>query len=297
MMRAVGITELLSALPGAIVVLFALVTQLGDFWFTFSVCALLYLLGPLTPRIGAGVSRDRVAMVLALLVTAVTLTLALKAAFGLPRPPGADVPAHVEIVPAGFRGVYAWMATSDGFGFPSGHAMMTLLVWGGLAWAIRSGTRRTRVQIAGTVVALVGLSRLVLGVHYLVDVLAGFLVAGFVLWLALARLRTPQRVFALSVLIALGGILAAGLTRDTAAALGLAIGGTTAWTLLGERLPSPTQRGGAVTTACGIAAVGSLLVAGLGLELTPPVVLGVAAVGIGLLLALPLAGERVAKNV
>jgi len=145
MIRTLGVTELLSNAPGVVVVLFALVTQLGDFWFTFLACTLAYLLGSHVPLLGDGLSRERAATVLSLLTLAVALTVSLKTAFALPRPPGADVAAHAELVPAAVRDVYVSMATGHGYGFPSGHATVTAIVWGGFAWALRVGTRRQRV--------------------------------------------------------------------------------------------------------------------------------------------------------
>jgi undecaprenyl-diphosphatase len=70
--------------------------------------------------------------------------------------------------------------------FPSGHAMNSLIVYGLLAHMllphIESPARR-RVLVVGTAVliAAIGYSRLYLGVHYLSDVVAGFLAGG--LWL------------------------------------------------------------------------------------------------------------------
>ena len=296
MIRAVGVTEVLSALPGAVVVLFALVTQLGDFWFTFSACALLYWLGPRTPKLGRGLTRDRTAMLVALLAGAVALVVSLKAVFALPRPPGAGTATHAELLPVTLRGVYESMATGEGYGFPSGHATVSLLVWGGFAWALRVGTRRSRTAVAAAVVGLIGLSRLVLGVHYLADVLAGFALAGTFLWLALAALGTPERVFGLAAVVAGVALVVAGLSRDTGAALGLTVGGAVVWSLVGDGIPEPTRRGVAFTVVLGVATVGVLLGGTLGLDPTPGVVALAAALGTGLLLALPLAGERLAEK-
>lgn len=296
MIRTVGVTGLLSALPGAVVVLFALVTQLGDFWFTFLSCSLLYWVGSRTPRVGRGLTRERAAMLVALLAGAVALAVSLKAVFALPRPPGAGTAAHADLLPAAVRGLYESMATGEGYGFPSGHATVSLLVWGGFAWALRVGTRRTRAAVAGTVIALIGLSRLVLGVHYLVDVLAGFAVAGAFLWLALGALGTPTRVFALAAGVAALAVLVAGLTTDTAAALGMAVAGAAVWPLIADGVPEPTDRGAAVTTALGVGTVVVILGATLGLDPVPGVTALAAGLGTGLLLALPLAGERLAKK-
>ncbi|MEF8974262.1 MAG: phosphatase PAP2 family protein [Haloarcula sp.] len=297
MIRAVGVTEVLSALPGAVVVLFALITQLGDFWFTFLACGLLYWLGPWTPKLGHGLTRDRTAMLVALLAVAVALVVSLKGLFALPRPPGAGTATHAELVPAALRGVYESMATGEGFGFPSGHATLSLLVWGGIAWALRVGTRRQRAAVAATIIALIGLSRLVLGVHYLADVLVGFAIAGAALGLGLGVLKTPERVFGLAAVVAVVGLLVTGLSRDSAGALGIAVAGAVVWSLVGERIPEPTRRGVVVTALLGVTSVGFFLGVTFGLEPTPAAVTLLAGLGTGVLLSLPLAGERLAKKV
>ena len=295
-MRAVGVTEVLSALPGAVVVLFALVTQLGDFWFTFLACGLLYWLGPWTPKLGQDLTRDRTTMLVALLAVGVALVVSLKGVFALPRPPGAGTATHAELLPAALVGVYESMATGEGFGFPSGHATLSLLVWGGIAWALRVGTRRQRTAVAATIIALIGLSRLVLGVHYLADIVAGFAIAGTALALALGGLKTPERVFGLAAVVAVVGLLVGGSSRNAAGALGIAVAGAAVWSLLGDEIPEPTRGGVTVTALLGVVSVSLLLGVTFGLHPTPAVVTVLAGLGTGLLLALPLVGERVAKK-
>jgi len=276
-------------------VCFAVLTQLGDFWFVSTASLLAYWLGSATPWLGRGLSRERAAMVVGLVATAAAVSVALKAVFALPRPPNEATVAAAAGLAFPVGAFYESVVTGHGYGFPSGHATTTVLVWGGFAWALRVGTRRQRYAIAATAVAVVSLSRLVLGVHYLVDVVAGAAVASAVLWLALAKLRTPTRVFALVTVVAVVGVVAGGVTRDTAATLGLGLGGLVAWTLL-DGTPQPTRQGGAVTTVLGVLWLGA--VAAVVVLATPPTPLVglLAAVGTGGALALPLVGERVAKK-
>lgn len=74
---------------------------------------------------------------------------------------------------------------TDGWSFPSGHAMSSLVCYGVVALvfapALRTGARRAVTVGTVLVVAVVGLSRMALGVHYLTDVLAGWLLGS--LWL------------------------------------------------------------------------------------------------------------------
>jgi len=77
----------------------------------------------------------------------------------------------------------------DTYSFPSGHAMVSTAAYGALAYLAwgRLGSRRSHgILLAGTtmLVALIGFSRLYLGVHYLSDVLGG--AAGGAFWLALS---------------------------------------------------------------------------------------------------------------
>jgi undecaprenyl-diphosphatase len=76
--------------------------------------------------------------------------------------------------------------TLTSYSFPSGHAMGSTLLYGMLAAIVIGHTRDWRLRAlaiaaASTVVAMICFSRIYLGVHYLSDVVAGFL-AG-VVWL------------------------------------------------------------------------------------------------------------------
>jgi membrane-associated phospholipid phosphatase len=89
------------------------------------------------------------------------------------------------------------------FGIPSGHAQNALGVWGLLALYFR----KTRVWIGGlTVVFLIGFSRLYLGVHFIHDVLAGWLLGLLILWLfnvwwKRAAVWLPKQTFGFQVTV------------------------------------------------------------------------------------------------
>ena len=73
------------------------------------------------------------------------------------------------------------------YSFPSGHAMMSLIAYGLLAYFLWIGTPRRVLHVLVTsavilLVLLIGFSRLYLGVHYFSDVLAGFAAGG--VWLS-----------------------------------------------------------------------------------------------------------------
>jgi membrane-associated phospholipid phosphatase len=120
------------------------------------------------------------ALMAAALFGAEALNMSLKAAFERPRPSFEEP-----------------LATAAGFSFPSGHAMISLTVYGALAFVIAAGarTRREKVLVVGsalTLVLAIGFSRVYLGVHYASDVLAAYC-AG-VAWLALCGLTLCLRV-------------------------------------------------------------------------------------------------------
>jgi undecaprenyl-diphosphatase len=78
------------------------------------------------------------------------------------------------------------VATARGKSFPSGHAMSSTVAYGALLLVFLPaiGRRYRPLVIAGTValVAAIGFSRLALGVHYITDVLGGYVLG--LAWLA-----------------------------------------------------------------------------------------------------------------
>ncbi|MFB6194777.1 MAG: phosphatase PAP2 family protein [Haloplanus sp.] len=214
--RGIGETAVVETAPDAVVDLFGLLTRLGDPVTLFLVVVAGYLLAD-----HLGVPAERMATALALALGAFALTLALKHAFALPRPPG---------------------AATDGYGFPSGHALGATVVYGGLAALF--DRRRVRIAAAALIV-VVAASRVVIGVHYLVDVVAGVGVG--VAYLATALRAGPgwppervtavdaRRVFTLAVGVGLLA-LAVAVVRDTVVATAAAAGGWIGWTVAADRV-------------------------------------------------------------
>lgn len=90
-------------------------------------------------------------------------------------------------------------AAATGWSFPSGHATAAMAVYGFIAYAIARALPGVRerfevVYWAAVLIGLIGFSRIFLGVHYLTDVLGGFLVGGF--WLligfGIAEAKRPR---------------------------------------------------------------------------------------------------------
>lgn len=301
MTRGVGLAEWLSELPEVVLVLAAVLTQLGDLWFLTLVVTGGYWLGRHTPRLDDAVTRDRMVAVLGALVLGIALTETLKVIFGVPRPPWFVADPTLAGLEGPLATAYAWLAGAGGFGFPSGHAIATTVGWGGLAWAIRAGDRRHRVAIAAAVVTVVSLARLVLGLHFLVDVVAGVAVGLGALAVVLRSRPWPVLPFALATAVAVVGVAVAGLTTDTAGVVGLSIGVTGGWLLGGPAAVRSERAAGAgaakLTTLLGVTLVlPPVAIAVLG-PFRPVVTLLVAMAAGAALIVLPLVGVRVEEKI
>jgi len=90
--------------------------------------------------------------------------------------------------------LFPWLTGAGGWSFPSGHTLNAVVLGGLLVWLIGwrlSGWRRAALGVwAGLWAALIGLSRVYLGVHYPSDVLASLAVGGLCLLVALYGYRT-----------------------------------------------------------------------------------------------------------
>jgi undecaprenyl-diphosphatase len=115
----------------------------------------------------AGRQSEAIALA-ATLAGSAALGQALKFIFARPRP-------HV----------FPWLTTAGGWSFPSGHTLNAVTLAALLAWLVgqRLSGRRRVVFVAalGLWAALVGLSRVYLGIHYPSDVLASMTLGGFCL--------------------------------------------------------------------------------------------------------------------
>jgi len=173
---------------------------LGQPEFFLLVVALLYWCA--NPRLGL-----RLGLLMAI---SAGLSTALKIAFHLPRPYWVSPEVRA-------------LASHPSFGLPSGHAQGAVTFWGLLAADARRGWFSLFVV---ALVFLIGASRIFLGVHFPVDVIAGF-AFGLAILIGFLALEEPvgRRIAALPVsrqiLLAFAGSIALVLTSLAAlAALG-----------------------------------------------------------------------------
>lgn len=222
MSRGVGEVEAAQRLvPEGLLPVVEFTTRLGDVSTLVAVTVVAALL----------LGRDRGAHLFGVVIGGFALLAGLKAALALSRP--SETLHLIET------------ATT---GFPSGHALGATLVYGGLALALDTGTRRARIAAVVPLVVAVSLSRVVLGVHYLIDVGVGAAVAATYLWLMERYTRgDPTRAFVvatlLSALAVVAGIAfgptprtaclgAVCLDRDTASVAAASVAALLAWIAL-----------------------------------------------------------------
>ncbi|WP_336024241.1 phosphatase PAP2 family protein [Halobellus salinisoli] len=284
--RGIGEIAFAESLPEVVTTVFWWLTHLGNPYLLLACVALAYLLGD-----RVGISRRGAAFALVLGLCAIGLTVGLKHLFGLPRPP---------------------ISYRDGLGFPSGHALGSTAFWGGVAVLANRGAWRQRLAVAAAVVVTVSLSRVLIGVHYIADVVAGvaigtaFLAAVFALGpgfatetrdgpLADPTHRHVTALFGLALVLGLGALLVAPGESELFLGVGTAAGGVVAWHRFGERAATATIEltgrtlavgGGGLLVALGaMSGVAEFVESGL-------LIVVVAVVGGVCLLALPLAVAR-----
>ncbi len=114
--------------------------------------------------------------------------------------------------------------SAQGYSFPSGHSMNSTIVYGSIAHCRKTG--KLMHVLAVVLPFLVGLSRVMLGVHYPTDVIAGWAVGALVVfllpWLQ-AKFRSRSLFGLLLVLLMLPGVFFCR-TNDYFTGLGLMIG-------------------------------------------------------------------------
>jgi len=284
--RGVGEVAFAESLPTAVVAVFRLLTHLGNPYLLLACVAAAYLFGD-----RVGIPRPGAAFALGLGLCSIGLVLGLKGFFGLPRPP---------------------TATRSGLGFPSGHALGATAFWGGVAVLADRGRWRRRLTAAGVVVVVVAASRVLIGVHYLVDVVAGVGLGVALLAVtlgtgpglsadgptgALARPghRHVTALFALGLGLGLAGLAVAPGEGELLLGVGTAGGALAGWWRFGRRAAAATVAASARSLSVGGGGLAVLLAGMAGtaevVDAALPVVVVAAVGGVGLLW-LPLVVEE-----
>jgi len=312
--RGIGEIALVDALPEFVVVVFAAVTHLADPWFLFGLLAVGYWFA--SDRFAAAPRRAG-ATAIAAVTCAYAATALGKAWFAVPRPPGAAGPADVPTwLPSLLSAWYEAQVLSDGFGFPSGHATGGAAAYLALALVYdRAWTARRRLLAAVSLALAVAASRVVIEVHYLVDVLAGLAVGGGVvlgaLWLAgdprirrgssasarrgAAAALDPTPPFLLAAVVSTGALAVAVANGHTGevveAGIGIATGagGAIGWRLVDADEPAVPVR----IAVPALAVTGGLWVGAYALSGSVWVTLAATTAAVVAVVALPALPERI----
>ena len=209
------------AYPAELVDLAAFVTDLGGVTGVMLVLSLVYWV--------TAERRERAALVASYTVVAVGVIMLTKYGLAMSRPPESAFVVPLE---------------DDPYGFPSGHAFIAVVVYGGLALAYDRLDDRATMFGVGALVAAISVSRVVLGLHYLSDVLAGIAMGIAVLWLLHWGVDgNPRLGFAIGAVAAIPAIAISGGEPYVLVGLGAAIGGFVAAGSI-RSLPSRQSRFG-----------------------------------------------------
>ncbi|MBN1550813.1 phosphatase PAP2 family protein [bacterium] len=132
------------------------------------------------PFVYWALSRQKGKLLTIVFLFSMQLNSIVKMSYRVPRP-YIDAPETIDLVGA----------PSETFSFPSGHAQGSLMIWGGTALLFPSfGT----IIVSVILPVLVGISRMYLGVHSLLDVIAGFGIAIIFLIVLYSLVQIEKRV-------------------------------------------------------------------------------------------------------
>lgn len=273
------------ALPDWLAPVLGVLTQFGDAWFLFVLLGGLYWHRPRR--------HESLLLVVGTAAIGTGLLQYLKYLFELPRPN--QVLLSPELVPGVVRPLYEATAFASGFGFPSGHATGATLVYVGLAAVLPVGTSRQRYATAAALAVLVSFTRVALGLHVAVDVIAGMALGGSLVALTVGGIRPAISdhltvVFSLSVVTTGLFLVESGATTESLLAVGGALGLLGGWNLValwqrtgaGSRVSSVRRLVVAVTAFLLVAALALAPLAGIRLALG-----GVAGLATAALVTLP----------
>ena len=185
MKRGVDTIQALQQLvPEWMIPLFVLISSLGSLWVILPLLTLLYWRW----------DRERAGFIGSSVLGGVALAFVLKHSFTLPRPAAAMQLVH-----------------ATGYGFPSGHAIDSTVTYGSLASVAEVGTRWQRVLLASLLIGSIALPRVVLGVHYGIDVIVGIGV-GFLYLFIVVQVLDQQIMLTLllAIVLAIAGVIVTG---------------------------------------------------------------------------------------
>lgn len=215
------------ALPEFVLDFFAVVTQLGDGATVVALAIIFYWFGSESDWRKRG-------MLMAIAVATLALSAGLKGILDVQRPLFA---AQAAGEPLAFA-----PDDYDGLSTPSAHAMGSAAIYGGLAIVMDIGKKWQRYLVAAFIIASVALSRVVIGVHYLGDVVLGvaigLILVWFAVWVSTEEPRSILPVFLFALLVAvISNPL--GSEEFVTMSIGASLGGLVTWWAIHDWTPDP----------------------------------------------------------
>lgn len=205
--------------PPWLVVLLAVLSFLGS----------VYLIGPATVS-ALWIDDRKYGTWLGVTFLVYGLMALLKRLFSASRP-AIELPVATESLPVVLRPAYAHATDLATASFPSGHAMAAVVFWTVVAVDLEVATLRARLAAAASIVAVVSISRIVLGVHYVGDVVGGIAIGLFVVAGVLAirtRLTDPTGgLLGFAAVVALAAVVVG--EPEAVVVLGGTLGALAAW--------------------------------------------------------------------
>ena len=202
-----------NGLPDVVIPVIELLTHLGDGATVAAIAVVLYWFS--SER-----RRTRI-YVVAVGLGALGISTGLKGVFALPRPD----PALLTFAPEAY----------GGYTFPSAHALGSAAIFSMLAITLDVGKAWQRYFVAGLIIGVVMLSRVVHGVHYPGDVMVGAAVGlafvAFMFW-SYPQID-PEWAFGLAFVLGLAGLVL-GAREHSILVVGASLGAGVAWHALKE---------------------------------------------------------------
>lgn len=156
------VETLVGAAPSWLIVALIVFSFLGSSFLLTPIAAVLMVVKP----------TERVLTWVAILFGAYVVRSLAKTTNNVSRP---SVSAEVPMLPMPefLIPYYLHPVTLESGSFPSGHMVAAVAFWGIVAIDVRAGSRQSKALASGAVVMIVGASRVLLGAHWIEDVIVG----------------------------------------------------------------------------------------------------------------------------
>jgi undecaprenyl-diphosphatase len=117
---------------------------------------------------------------------------------------GAGISAFIlkDIIARARPGGLIQAVAETSYSFPSGHATSSMALYGFIAFVLCKlypERKRCVITAATLIILAIGFSRLYLGVHFPSDVLAGFALGGFWLWVGILSTKKSEKCISKSL--------------------------------------------------------------------------------------------------